>query len=268
MYNLKTGIEGQERLKLLNKLCNPYTLDFINDNNLQKSIKSVLDIGCGIGIMSNEFAKLGAIVIGIDNELEQIEIAQSTYTNTNMKFIKLNISDIEKMNVRFDFIYCRFVLCHVINKINISITDLINILLSKLNLNGHIMFEEPICSDISNISNPDCLTSTQFTQVCKKWIHINNLDFAIGTKIINASAYINNIKITYKNIKPTMNTPELKNQLYMGIIEISDNLLNNNILQTPEITKLIKNLQDLSNKPDIVSYFEYSQILLTKISAS
>lgn len=54
-YVLKVGKEGAPRLKLLNKMCNPSSMEFIEEN-IDLMNKRILDLGCGIGIFSSELA--------------------------------------------------------------------------------------------------------------------------------------------------------------------------------------------------------------------
>lgn len=55
-YSLKVGRDAMPRLKRLNDMCNPLSLQFIA-KHIDLKNKKILDLGCGIGILSSELAK-------------------------------------------------------------------------------------------------------------------------------------------------------------------------------------------------------------------
>jgi trans-aconitate methyltransferase len=71
-----------------------------------KGNESVIDIGCGIGRMTNEIAlRLPAgQVVGIDSSESMIELASKTYTRSNLSFYVMNAEDIH-LNGRFDLAF-------------------------------------------------------------------------------------------------------------------------------------------------------------------
>lgn len=57
-------------------LINPLRLDFINQHSSGLFDKSVVDIGCGGGILAESMAKAGANVVGLDMASASLEIAK------------------------------------------------------------------------------------------------------------------------------------------------------------------------------------------------
>ncbi len=80
--------------------------------------QKVLDVGCGGGLLSEEFAKAGAIVTGIDLAPKAIEAAAKHAEKSNLK-INYEVNSIEKFLIgngeKFDIIVCSEVLEHVFN---------------------------------------------------------------------------------------------------------------------------------------------------------
>ena len=92
-------------------------LEYLKKNNFHKSFNglSVLDIGCGGGILCEPLSRLGAQVTGIDSNKKAIKVARE---HAKMKNLKINYINGELSNVAknsFDIITCMEVLEHVEN---------------------------------------------------------------------------------------------------------------------------------------------------------
>lgn len=81
--------------------------------------KSVLDIGCGGGILSESFAKEGSIVTGIDLAPSSIRVAKDHAENAGLKITYRQIAlgklraELESTNQKYDIIACSEVMEHV-----------------------------------------------------------------------------------------------------------------------------------------------------------
>ena len=111
------------KFKPLHKF-NPIRIKYIKDNIIQhfniKSKKmplkniSILDIGCGGGLISVPMKRLGAHVVGIDASLKNINIAKTHSKKNNLK-IKYICSSPEKLkiNKKFDILLMLEIVEHV-----------------------------------------------------------------------------------------------------------------------------------------------------------
>ena len=92
-------------------------LEYLKKNNLQQSFNglSVLDIGCGGGILCEPLSRLGAKVTGIDSNEKAIKVAKehARMKNLNINYINGELSKVAKYS--FDIITCMEVLEHVEN---------------------------------------------------------------------------------------------------------------------------------------------------------
>ena len=98
--------------KLLHKL-NPIRLEYIK-SKFDIVGKSVLDIGCGGGILSEELCKNGANVTGIDSSKKSIAIARqhATEENLDISYINESVFDIA-ITSKFDCIVCFEMIEHI-----------------------------------------------------------------------------------------------------------------------------------------------------------
>lgn len=189
-YTLKTGEEGAPRLELLNELCNPYSLNFIN-SAVQLRNKRILEIGSGIGIMATELARLAlpeGKVLATDISQEQIDVAKSTARKadvTNIEFMQLSATNIDKIDAKFDVIYIRFVLAHVPNAI-----EIIQKALTLMHSESVLVCEEP--EDVKSMfSKPsskvfDWWASAVDEQMkaCKEILRLEKIYLACSARII------------------------------------------------------------------------------------
>jgi 2-polyprenyl-6-hydroxyphenyl methylase/3-demethylubiquinone-9 3-methyltransferase len=126
--------------KLLHKI-NPIRLEYILSKcNLNG--KSILDIGCGGGLLSEELSKKGANVTGIDSSKRSISIAKQHAKEKNLaiEYKNMSIFDLEEIEC-FDYVICFEMIEHInypdmlIDKINKITKNQSMIFLSTINRN-------------------------------------------------------------------------------------------------------------------------------------
>jgi 2-polyprenyl-6-hydroxyphenyl methylase / 3-demethylubiquinone-9 3-methyltransferase len=97
---------------------NPVRLQFILDRLLPQA-RTILDVGCGAGILSDSLARRGAIVTGIDvvPELLAKARAQASKNNTplaRLNYVETTVQDYAKSHAGlFDSVACMELLEHV-----------------------------------------------------------------------------------------------------------------------------------------------------------
>ncbi|CAM4241463.1 MULTISPECIES: bifunctional 2-polyprenyl-6-hydroxyphenol methylase/3-demethylubiquinol 3-O-methyltransferase UbiG [Pseudoalteromonas] len=95
---------------------NPLRLDFINDKCEGLFAKTVLDIGCGGGILTESMAKLGANATGIDMGQEPLNVAKlhALEVGVNVDYQKVPAEEFAAMHQsEFDVVTCMEMLEHV-----------------------------------------------------------------------------------------------------------------------------------------------------------
>lgn len=84
----------------------PLSLDTLN--MLEKNLKgkgTLLDIACGSGTYSIELEKIGHKMTAVDLDATMIEKARKK-SNSKIEYMTMNMLDIDKINVKFDGIFC------------------------------------------------------------------------------------------------------------------------------------------------------------------
>ncbi len=99
-------------------ICKEFNLDF-NSKEPFKKLK-IMDIGCGGGLISEPFAKMGAELTGIDASPENIEVANLHAENNNVKInyqhgLIEDIVDDKKVKNNFDVVLALEIVEHVDN---------------------------------------------------------------------------------------------------------------------------------------------------------
>lgn len=102
---------------------NPLRLDYIQRYAHGLMGKTVLDVGCGGGILSEAMAKLGAKVTGVDMTVAPLEVArlhaqengvEVDYRQTTVEeFLQQRVSELGEERAKFDVITCMEMLEHV-----------------------------------------------------------------------------------------------------------------------------------------------------------
>ena len=117
-----------------------YILETLNKKNLNNT--TVLDIGCGGGLVSEGLSKIGATVTGVDFIKENIKVAKMHAKKNNLK-INYFVKDFEKEKItsKYDVIIILEVLEHLNNwekfvkKIKLSLKKNGTLIISTINRN-------------------------------------------------------------------------------------------------------------------------------------
>lgn len=153
VYELEIPEEGLS-YDILEMAFDPTTKEFIKLSGIAEGMR-VLDVGSGSGSMTNFLAeKVGPTgqVVAIDNSEQQLGFAKrycEEKGHKNILFKHVSLFDLEKLNMTFDFIYCRFVLHHVHQP-----KKAIQLFYNLLNTDGTYLAEEGIIC--SAFSYPPC----------------------------------------------------------------------------------------------------------------
>jgi 2-polyprenyl-6-hydroxyphenyl methylase/3-demethylubiquinone-9 3-methyltransferase len=107
-------------LSLIRTLFNPFRVNYakqVIDNIIKSSPEktSVLEVGCGGGILSEEFSRMGYLMNGIDPAENSLKtaITHSIQNNLSINYVKGYGEDLPFPSATFDVVLCCDVLEHV-----------------------------------------------------------------------------------------------------------------------------------------------------------
>ena len=117
-------------------MINPIRFEYFSKALGKVRGKKVLDIGCGGGLLSEEFAKKGAIVTGVDLSPVAIEAAKThaAETGLDIDYRNCSVADIEEKD--FDIVVCAEMLEHVDD-----LAKMVADSAARVKKGGHYLFE-------------------------------------------------------------------------------------------------------------------------------
>ncbi len=118
---------------LINQISNHFQLDL--DKEKSFADLSILDVGCGGGLLCEPLARLGANVTGIDAAKSNIEVAKIHMNESGLNINYLNKKPEEIKEKKFDVILCMEIIEHV-DDVNFFIESCVNL----IKPNGLIFF--------------------------------------------------------------------------------------------------------------------------------
>jgi 2-polyprenyl-6-hydroxyphenyl methylase/3-demethylubiquinone-9 3-methyltransferase len=181
---------------LISKIASHFSLDL--DQNFSFSSLSLLDVGCGGGLLCEPFARLGTKVTGIDASKNNIEVAKIHAQKTNLQIQYLNKMPEEIINKKFDIILCMEVIEHVDN-VELFIESCFK-LLSK---NGIIFFST------INRNPKSYLFAILGAEYILRWLPIGTHDWKKFVKPQEIINYVSPHKLIHKETKGVTFNPFL-----------------------------------------------------------
>lgn len=224
-YIVDIGEQGSEGLDRLDYCFNNTTKEFLLAVGLENA-NSILDIGCGSGVMTcwiAEQVSANAKVVAIENDINQLNAAKRNAEKrsiNNIEFELCSAYEIDTLQEKlaphgvagFDFIYCRFVLHHL-NKPEEVIAKIFQSLTAK----GVYASEEGIVNfafsyPFTSAWGDEALRVPPVWQDASK----GQRDGNIGVKMFNKMHTAGFHNIYTKIIHPVLTTRDEKNLLLLG----------------------------------------------------
>jgi ubiquinone/menaquinone biosynthesis C-methylase UbiE len=262
-YTLPVGTEDEKRLQALNHICNPHTLNFLDQNLPDLTNKVVVDVGCGIGMMTVELAKrVGpqGKVIAVDISEEQLTLAKAyahIHQLTNIEFVCQSADSLEQIKVKADLVYTRFLLEHVQNPIHI-----LKQMYGLLKPGGYLF-----CENLLSYESMFCVPETDIYHDWQRVIllqpELHHTDFFIGKKLYHYFQEIGFQPTSYQIQQPFISDIEDRIQFHLVT---QSKTMQNLLVEKRHYTKdklldITSKVIDLMRGDVLVTFPQYIQIL-------
>ena len=272
------------RLNLFNEAYGPNTRRILQP--YLKPNTSILELGVGTG----ETAKwLGEQIgtegtyIGIDKDTNQIERAKKNVSHlSHSKLIQANVLHLDKSealteakpNNGFDLIYCRWLLCHILNT---DRTNVIKSIISLLAINGSFICEEPDYREMHLLHQGEPTEN----EAINEWKHElipalqENLGLNLELNPSNLQGYFDEATREspekYQSDILECSQPELKGAqkfgLPLGILTAKHSILFCTRKTEEQLTLLTNKLEDIAEDPDkTIGYYTNTFAKITRIA--
>ncbi|HUX78724.1 MAG TPA: methyltransferase domain-containing protein [Alphaproteobacteria bacterium] len=266
-YLLETGKKDYERLLLLNEITNPYSIPF-----LKKYIKpgqKVLEVGCGIGLMSQEIAKIvgeKGSVTGTDLNEEQLAIAQDLISSQYLKrlhFQKASVYDLSEFRDNYDVVYVRFLFIHLED-----VTQALDQIKGVLKPGGFLLVEE-LAGNNTIASDPKDARLAYVRKVDDLQEDLQKSNFTIA-KILGVLLMKNGFTIiSDQGAQPKLDTQKKRRFFSLGMKSIEEALVKNEKLTREGSQAMIKEVEKMEKDESTNLYFyKIGQIAARLLHAS
>lgn len=249
-YRLATGLDDENRLKILNEIYNPSSLVFLQKQVFNtQAPASILEIGCGHGHMTCALAKAliphGGRIIGRDISESQLEIARETARKNNLSNISFECSDFSirtEVTGGFDCTYSRFLLMHLHNRV-----DALRSISDSLSESGVSIFEEPcLSSQFCHPYFPEFYEANALTIKLGEELNLNYNNPVSLLEDISKFYHVEAINVS----QPMLATIEQKKIIYESFKQISIDLLNHALCSEADVHRIAESLYSFSYSPN------------------
>ncbi len=218
---------------------------------------TILEIGCGTGHMACELAKVvgpKGKVIAIDSSPEQIQVAQQTAQQANIKNIDFHIcrvEDLGKLNKNYDATYGRWVIEFLSEP-----EKVLNVMYRYLNKGGLLAYEACSIKQSAFFSRPHSSIPAEFHSVGpKSFPHYNDGQIEFSHEIYHLFKKLNCHNITMKPTQGILTTPEEKSVYRLGMLTAENALIEKNIMTKAEIEDFAKRAYEFERSDSIAGFY-------------
>lgn len=257
-YILNTNDKARDRLALQHALYAQSSIQLLRNAGVVPGMKG-LEIGCGSGGMTLELAGL----IGATGQLLAIDLSQAQVNHVEkitshlpgLRFKVWDVNNLTELNEQFDFIYCRMVLHHLANAHSAILQ-----MKECLKPGGVIICEEPSLFD-STFCSPPSPAYERFTQWVRQCFIKNGRDFEIAHRLEQEFTAGGMQVSNHSLFQPVLRTAQQKRIYPMALDDVTPQLLHHNIASQDEIDALAKELSDLAQRTNTMTWIRMHQLV-------
>jgi ubiquinone/menaquinone biosynthesis C-methylase UbiE len=254
-YFIATGSADRERLAILNRLYNPVTLQFLQQNGLKPGM-TVLEIGCGMGAMACCLANVvgpAGKVIATDNSAQQLEIAKQTARDAqvnNIEFKELDVRSLTTLTEKVDLVYGRWVL-----EFTGDAEACFRKMHEVLKPGGILTYETASFVDNAHFSYPQQAVVDQWFGLSITNFRVLHLEPDFGNRLYHLTKQLQCGSIAFKTHQPILMTAEEKSVLRLASMNVRETMLNHKVLTPENYEQLLEELRKVEQDDVIIGFF-------------
>ncbi|MDF2940543.1 MAG: hypothetical protein K0R66_1185 [Gammaproteobacteria bacterium] len=264
-YTYVASEAEEKRLEILNRICNPYTERFRQVYLPDLTGKTILELGCGTGVMTCYWAKQvgpSGKVIGVDMSEKQLQLAESYAKQEgldNVEFLACDVRDLDQFKEQYDLVYCRFLLAHLHEA-----DSVLKKMAKRVKPQGFLYCEEISSLEGGVFSDPDskAFWDRKKLQLKRFKIH-NNPNAEIGSRLYSAFNKLGLKNIQVELCQPLITKEEDKPFLFLSLTpDVKKQLVENGLSSAEEFDLVLEQIkQEILGKPWIGSLSQHIKIL-------
>jgi SAM-dependent methyltransferase len=117
-YTLKRGLEGAQRLEILGRAVWPSTRSLLERAGLKPGLRCV-DVGCGVGLVTEELAHMTGSCVGVDNDEDFLNYARTHRSADGCEFRHLDVLTESLEPESYDVAFTRYLLSHLVDPLSV-----------------------------------------------------------------------------------------------------------------------------------------------------
>lgn len=248
-YALRGGHPGRQRLEVLGRIMWPTTYQLLKRTGVREGMVC-LDMGCGGGDVTRGLARLvgsAGRVVGIDMDAAKLEAARREAARqglSNVEFQQANIYEWSD-DLAYDRIYARFFLTHLPD-----CAAALDAFRKALRCGGVLIVED--IDFTGSFCYPRCSAYERYVELYREVVRRRKGDADIGPKLHGLLVRAGFQSVCMTLVHPFHLDQEEKVISLSTLVNISDAVLSEGLVQPAELEQMIAELKAFTDDPTTI----------------